>query len=137
MIIRYSGTNKSLSIIRHTVSTLLPTFPCGPHLNIVIYISVIAYVGETQTPKFIQLHLTKRCFHHPAQVKRLNHSAIAATNPRAFCRAGKYALKRWKYVFFIEETFPAARKYRTYREISPFMSTIPFLIRNNLSCIFT
>ena len=60
MIIRGLGNNKHLSIIRHTVSTLLRTFPCGRNWNIVIYILVIAYVEEGHThQKNIQLHLIK------------------------------------------------------------------------------
>ena len=79
MIIRCLGNNKHLSIIRHTVSTLLRTFPCGRNWNIVIYILVIAYVGETQTPKNIQLHL----------IKRFHHSAIAATKRISFLQGCK------------------------------------------------
>ena len=60
MIIHCSRNNKSLSIVRHNPITLLRRFPCGCNFNIVIYILVIAYAGEKQTPKNNQLHLIKR-----------------------------------------------------------------------------
>ena len=103
MIIRCLGNNKHLSIIRHTVSTLLRTFPCGRNWNIVIYILVIAYVGETQTPKNIQLHL----------IKRFHHSAIAATKRISFLQGCKKE-ESYGMVFSSNLIFYAASRIRTY-----------------------
>ena len=112
MIIRCLGNHKHLSLIRHTVSTLLRTFPCGRKCNIVIYISVIAYVGETQTPKNSQLHL----------IKRFHHSAIAATKRISFSQGCKKE-ESCGMVFSSNLKFYAASRIRTYAARSHLISS--------------
>ena len=112
MIIRCLGNNKHLSIIRHTVSSLLRTFPCGRNWNIVIYILVIAYVGETQTSKNIQLHL----------IKRFHHSAIAATKRISFLQGCKKE-ESCGMVFSSNLKFYAASRIRTYARSSHLISS--------------
>ena len=112
MIIRCLGNNKHLSIIRHTVSTLLRTLPCDRNWNIVIYILVIAYVGETQTSKNIQLHL----------IKRFHHSAIAATKRISFLEGCKKE-ESCGMVFSSNLKFYAASRIRTYARRSHLISS--------------
>ena len=102
MIIRCLGNNKHLSIIRHTVSSLYVTYEHFLAV-VVIYISVIACVGETQTPKNNQLHL----------IKRFHHSAIAATKRISFLQGCKRE-ESCGMVFSSNLKFNAASRIRTY-----------------------
>ena len=67
-------------------------------------------------------------------VKRLNHSAIAATSLK-FCRAGNK--DEGCGIVFYNINVSAASKHRTYRERSPLISNIVFLNQTFLSTIFT